>query len=142
MSDGINFKTSDQVIEVGGAGKASVAGFESFVTAFSDFVGKEINGYYLSNLGESGINYIGVAHYGNNKWNESSGAFLLQRARLDLVGKVSYHTVYHTHPSLAAEIDKLQASEKDRNYKESVLKRFPQLQRFIILTRGYSPIEY
>lgn len=127
---------------MGGAGKASVAGFESFVTAFSDFVGKEIRGYYLSNLGESGINYIGVAHYGNNKWNESSGAFLLQRARLDLVGKVSYHTVYHTHPSMGAEIDKLQASDKDYIHKNSMLEVYPQVKRFIILTKDYSPIEY
>ncbi|MFR5540860.1 MAG: hypothetical protein ACLTID_13115 [Barnesiella sp.] len=142
LKDGINFMTNHNVIDVGGENQASVGGFESFITQFSDFVGKEIGGYYLTDKGGSDIKYIGVAPYRNNKYDEAKSSFMLYRARPDLYNKAEHNTDFHTHPRFTAESDKLQSSLQDIYSKEQTQESHPQVKRFIILTTGYPTIEY
>lgn len=140
LKDGINFRDNNNVIEVGGEDQASVKGFESFITEFADFVGKEISGYYLTNNGEDNISYIGVAPFVNNRIDQARSTFQLGRTRLDLLNKVSHHTNFHTHPSYARESDRLRASPLDYKAKESDIQH--NVKRFIILTRWHDPKEY
>ena len=140
LQDGINFKLQDNVIPVGGEGQASVGGFESFISQFSDLVGKEINGYYLSENGKENISYVGVAQFKNNKYNQANSVFMLPRARPDLYGKVYQHTDFHTHPS--KELGANEESRHDIIRKNSIQKRFPEVERFILLVNGYKPKEY
>jgi RHS repeat-associated protein len=50
LADGQNWKTDDQVVEVGGEGQATVDGVKSFTMGLSEYLGKEIKGFsYSSN---------------------------------------------------------------------------------------------
>lgn len=142
LSDGINFMSNDNVINVGGEGQASLGGVENFIMDLSGMVGKEIGGYYLSDKGTDNINHVYMNRYINNKRDEAKGGFRLYQTRPDLYGNVDPHTNYHTHPADAAESDKLQASRQDLRAKASTQQFHPQVKRFIILTKGYPPINY
>ena len=134
LQDGINFKLQDNVIPVGGEGQASVGGFESFISQFSDLVGKEINGYYLSENGKENISYVGVAQFKNNKYNQANSVFMLPRARPDLYGKVYQHTDFHTHPSGSMYIDREHGSLDDLSRKDRTMRDHPEIKRFMIIT--------
>jgi RHS repeat-associated protein len=100
LKDGQNFKTDDQIINVGGEGQASLAGVEDFVTKFSEHVGVEIAGAYLSqeNSANANISKVYIDEYQGNKTTESSASFTKLFTDPSLKG---YNTItdFHTHPS-------------------------------------------
>ena len=145
LSDGMNFKTDSNVIEVGGEGQASTAGFESFIVDFSDMIGKEVGGYYLSNKGQADINYIYIGSTINNSSTEAKAEFNFYNKRPDLYNAVEVQTHYHTHLShfdLSARLKPLPPDLEFRNKQARSTTRPNGIQNFIILTRGYSPIQY
>ncbi|MBR2128563.1 MAG: RHS repeat-associated core domain-containing protein [Bacteroidales bacterium] len=135
LSDGINILTDSQVWSTD---KVSIEGFQNFIVAYSDMIGREMGGYYYSEIGGTNIKYINSGMGKNNTQTMSypgPGIFHVQQ---DLYGKVVPHTNWHTHPSYAD--NKLEPSGEDREFKRDQSKH--GLKRFIILTGGSSPIEY
>lgn len=77
LADGQNWKTDDQIIDVGGEGQASLEGVEDFVTRFSEHVGVEMSGEYLSqeDKADATISKVYVDEYKGNKPKQSSASF-------------------------------------------------------------------
>lgn len=146
LHDGVNFKKNDNVINAGGEGNPSVAGFENFVTQFSDMIDKEIGGYYLTPKGKDDISQIYVSKYENNSDKEAFHGFNLYKTRPDLYGNVDVNTDFHTHLYKFDEADRTRPSGLYTGGGGDMKSKKNQIQngvkRFIILTRGFSPIEY
>ena len=135
LSDGINLLTDSHVWSTD---KVSIEGFQNFIVAYSDMIGREMGGYYYSDIGGTNIEYINSGMGKKNTHTMSypgPGIFSVQS---DLQGKVVPHTNWHTHPSYAD--NKSEPSRADREFKRDQSKN--GLKRFIILTGGSSPIEY
>ena len=135
LSDGINLLTDSQVWSTD---EVSIEGFENFIVAYSDMIGREMGGYYYSETDGTNIKYINSGMGKNNTYTMSYPGPGIFRVLPDLHGKVVPHTNWHTHPSYAD--NKLEPSEEDRKFKRDQSKH--GLKRFIILTGGSSPIEY
>lgn len=135
LSNGANFQNNHTTIAVGGSGQPSLGGVRDFALKLSNYVNKEVGGYYLSNKGSSSTNYVAFGPYANNDdQHERSGL------RLDatLVGKVDVTTDWHTHLSRFGDSDRMQPSylgpeRGDVGHKERQSASFPSL-RFIIIT--------
>lgn len=100
LADGQNWKTDDQIINVGGEGQASLEGVEDFVTRFSEHVGVEFSGAYLSqeDKADATISKVYVDEYEGNKPKQSSATFTKLFTDQSLKG---FNTItdFHTHPS-------------------------------------------
>jgi len=88
------------------------------------------------------VNYVHVGKYRNNKYDKAYKSYSIGKDRPDLVNSTYEHTDYHTHPSRASDSDRTQPSGQDRESRDATKKNYPQVKRFIILTKGYSPIDY
>lgn len=142
LSDGANFQTRDNLISVGGEGQPTVAGVRDFALKLSNYVGKEVGGYYLSNRGENTINRIYIGRYGNNDAQTERSPFTLYSMRPDLLGQVDVKVDFHTHLSRFGDSDRLRPSglgpdRGDEGHKERQLRINPSL-RFIIITNPSS----
>ena len=98
LANGQNWKTDDQIIEVGGKGQPSVDGVQSFTLGLSEYIGKEISGYSYSSTG-SGTTDVLLGNYENNSKTKSSSSLadLIKKYRDDF----SFNNVteaFHTHP--------------------------------------------
>lgn len=142
LSDGINFKSENNLIAVGEEGQASLEGVQNFVMELSEMVGVEISGYDLANKGTDDISNVHVGKYENNKYNKAYKNYNSQRDYPSKIGELYEHTDWHTHPSTASDSDRTHASGQDRKSKSDTQKYHKQVKKFIILTKGYSPIEY
>jgi hypothetical protein len=147
LSDGMNFKTNDNVISVGGENQATVGGFENFITQFSDMVDKEIGGFYYTPTGKDDIKDISHIYVGNFQNNSDIEAFATPKSQIlgaDLMKRLDIHTSFHTHLSRFDDNYKLVASstgqKNDMTYKKN--QSANGIKRFIILTTGYKPIKY
>jgi len=100
LKDGQNFKTDDQIIDVGGEGQASLEGVEDFVTRFSEYVGVEIAGAYLAkgDAADANISKVYIDEYEGNKAKESSISITKLYTDASLKG-LNTITSFHTHPS-------------------------------------------
>jgi RHS repeat-associated protein len=100
LKDGQNWKTDDQAIDVGGEGQASLDGVEDFVTRFSEHVGVEIAGAYLSqeDKADASISKVIIDEYQGNESKKSTMTINRILASPELKG---YNTItaFHTHPS-------------------------------------------
>ena len=144
LNDGINFKTDNNLIEIGGEGQPTLEGVQSFVVDLSEMVGKEIGGYDIANKGSDSPSYVHIGKYKNNKYNESVKSYYPYRdysSKLDM-NSVYEHTDWHTHPSRASDSDRSQDSERDKKMKLKTQRDHPHVKKFIILTKGFSPISY
>jgi RHS repeat-associated protein len=95
LSNGMNFKFNDNIINVGGEGQASVVGFQNFITEFTDMVETEIGGYYLSNKTNWKINIIYIEQYQHNfkQWAvRKHRDFTSSEFGDNTVIRVDYHT--------------------------------------------------
>ena len=107
LKDGQNFKTDDQVIDVGGEGQASLSGVEDFVTRFSEYVGVEIAGAYLSqeDAADAEISKVYIDEYKGNQSKKSSisltGLAVLPSGETVDPSLQGYNTItsFHTHPT-------------------------------------------
>jgi len=138
LHDGANFQTHSNVIGVGGQGQPTVAGVRDFALKLSNYVDKEVGGYYLSNRGENTTSNVFIGAYGrNDPQNERSGF-----NRPDLLGTMNITTDFHTHLSRFGDSDRLVPSGQslpggDMAHKRSQLQINPSL-RFIIITNPSS----
>lgn len=142
LRDGANFQNNHNVIAVGGQGQPTVAGVRDFALKLSNYVGKEMGGYYLSNRGENTTSYVHTAPYVNNEAQRAAGGLRLDLARPDLVGTVTPTVDWHTHLSRFGDSDRLVPSGLslpggDMEHKRGQLQSFPSL-RFIIITNPSS----
>ena len=146
LSDGMNLMTDNNVIEVGGEGQATVEGFESFAIEFSEMIGKEVGGYYLSAKNQEEVKYIYIGRTIDNTPTAAKAGFNIHNSnRPDLVGNVGMHTSYHTHLSMFDTYSRTHSSGPDRKVRNDNIRtdtRQNGVKKFIILTRGYSPIDY
>lgn len=143
LSDGVNFKTENNLIAVGGENQASLEGAQNFVIDLSEMAGVEISGYNLADKGTDNISNVHVGKYENNKYDKSYKNYNPGRDYPSSVMSGLYeHTDWHTHPSRASVSDKTRASETDLNSKSNTQKYHKQVKKFIILTKGHLPIKY
>ena len=100
LKDGQNFKTDDQVIDIGGEVQPSLGEVEDFVTRFSEFVGVEISGAYLSqeDAADADISKVIIDEYKGNGTRRSSMSLTGLVTDPNLTG-LNTITAFHTHPS-------------------------------------------
>lgn len=136
MKDGQNFKTENNIIQVGGEGQVSEQGVEAFALKLADYVGKEIAGGYFSNVGSEKTSHITFGRYVNNEHKKSvgSGHVLGLKQELNLKG------FFHTHPSGANinNSDRLVPSNQDLSSRDNALRQMPKLEFFLIT----QPVNY
>jgi RHS repeat-associated protein len=138
LSDGINFKENNNVIDVGGEGQATVPGVENFLLDLSNMIGKELGGYYLSDKNSNDINFIYVGNFKNNSDQYADGSFNLRSARPNLSrNDVDVKVHFHTHLSRFGDNDRLRPSSlghrNDLRFKSNQLDNNPLL-KFLIIT--------
>ena len=108
LSDGLNFKTDDNIIEVGGENQPSLEGVENFLVELSDYVFKENSGMYISGEGQEEISAVYIDEYKGNTERRAKTSI-----RLDRIGNAKPRTHFHTHLSSFKDNDKYQPSKKD-----------------------------
>ncbi|PRY09797.1 RHS repeat-associated protein, partial [Pontibacter ummariensis] len=146
LADGQNWKTDDQVIEVGGEGQATVDGVKSFTMGLSEYLGKEIKGFSYSSNASGDVTDMVLGKYLNNSNTESYGT--LGALQKKYGGNFSFGGVlqeFHTHPD-----GKLGATQSAPNLSQDVTalqndKPFIPNASFIILYRiqgQKKPAEY
>lgn len=116
----------------------SIEGFQDFIVAYSDMIGREMGGYYYMETSGTEFKYINSGMGKNNTRTTSYPGPGIFRVRQDLYGMLEIHTNWHTHPSNAD--NKLEPSGQDYKFKSTQSKN--GVKRFIILTGGYPPFEY
>ncbi|UGU18156.1 RHS repeat-associated core domain-containing protein [Sinomicrobium kalidii] len=138
LKDGQNFKMEDNVIDVGGEGQPTLERVKEFTLKLSNYIDKEIGGYFLSGKQENNISHVYLSRYVNNTAQEARSPFLLHSVRPDLFNKVKTRTHFHTHLSRFRDSDRLRPSEADRNFKKG---QKSLIEKFILLTNP-EPVEY
>ena len=136
LADGQNWKTDDQVIQVGGEGQASVDGVKSFTMGLSEYLGKEIKGFSYSSNASGNATDMVLGKYKDNTNTESYGT--LGALQKKYGGNFSFGGVlqeFHTHPD-----GKLGATESTPHLSQDVTglqndKPFVPNASFIILYR-------
>lgn len=135
LKDGQNFKTSDQIIDIGGKDQPSWRQFEDFAVKLSDYVGVELSGAYLStDAGKDGaISKVYLDKYLKNTYSSSFSSLYRCRIgdpRLDGYFK---NTDFHTHPTGGYSRSSIEnPSGADINSRNDSRTEF---WKFLILTR-------
>jgi len=148
LKDGQNFKTSDQIIDVGGKNQPTLGQFEDFAVKLSDYVGVELSGAYLSkDAGQNGaISKVYLDKYLKNTYSSSFSA--LYRCRIGDSRLEGYfkNTDFHTHPTMGYSRSSIEnPSGADINSRNDYRTDF---WKFLILTReatypyGVQKIDY
>ena len=118
LEDGLNLQENDGTFEVNGEGQPTLEEFNSFISEFSDYVGKEITGIRLGKADSEQTLRVKTHKYKNSTKVESQ----TPRSWLTRYGdflKGHFHThPYHDHSP----------SEKDEKLKSE----FPDIPFFII----------
>jgi len=100
LKDGQNFKTNDQLINVGGEGQPTLGGVEDFVTKIGEYVGVEMSGAYLSKEkgANASISKVYIDEYnGNDATHSYTSLFKLYSD--ESLKNMNTITDFHTHPS-------------------------------------------
>lgn len=139
LEDGMDLSADDHVFNVGGEGEPTKAEFEDFALKISDYVDKEIGGFYLANKGESDISYIYMGGFKNNDSQNNRSGFNLKKYAPELLGNVDVKVDYHTHLSRFDAADRNRPSYLgpkggDVGYKQRQRKNYPNL-KFIIIAK-------
>ena len=120
-----------------------IAGFYYTSKGFASYLTRVVVPM-LSGLESNEISHIYVGNFQNNDAQEAYAIPRFHSVRPDLVGKLNINTAFHTHLSRFPESAKLVPSRigkgNDMTYKAGQTAN--GIKRFIILTTGYSPIEY
>ncbi len=138
LSDGMNFKDNNNIIDVGGEIQASVVGVENFLLDFSNLIDKELGGYYLSDKNSNDISHIYIGKFKNNTAQEAKSGFDLYRARPDLYNNIDIKVDFHTPLSRFGDSDRLRPSNLgesggDVGHKARQIQIIPTL-KFLIIT--------
>ena len=134
LSDGLNLLSDSHAWSTD---DVSVEGFQEFIVKYSDMAGREMAGYYYKEIGGNDFKFIHSGRGMNNTYNSSTSLPEIYRLRPDLLGKITPHTNWHTHPSNAEGREK--PSDADWEFKERQTSN--GVKRFIILT-GSNVIEF
>jgi RHS repeat-associated protein len=99
LKEGQNFKTEDNIIQVGGKGQPSVDGVKSFTLQLSEYIAKEIKGFSYSGDASGKVTDMLLGKYQNNSLQESHGGpgALARKYGSDFSLK-SLVQEFHTHP--------------------------------------------
>ena len=127
LSDGLNLLSDSCAWS---ADDVSIEGFQEFIVKYSDMAGREMAGYYYTEIGGNEYKYIHTGRGINNTYNSSTSVPNIFRPRPDLYGKVVEHTNWHTHPSNSDS--RRRASDEDYEFKTE--QKPKGIHRFIILT--------
>jgi len=121
----------------------TVEGVQNFLIELGDMVGKEIAGYHMALNGKSDVWYTFIGNYKNNTETKSSASLGFEM-RKDLFGKIEPIIDFHLHPSSSrySESDRLRPSSADLNKRDDTMKYFPVVKQYIILTKGFEPVDY
>ena len=134
LADGQNWKTDDQIIEVGGEGQPTVDGVHSFTLGLSEYIGREISGYSYSSDGSGKITDVLLGHYKDNTRTKSycsPVAFTKKyRGRFSFA---NFQEAFHTHPDglLGATQSAPELSEDVKNLQKDK-PSVPNAQYFIL----------
>ncbi len=146
LKDGQNFKTNDQLIEVGGKGQPTAEGVKSFTLKLSEYIEKEIKGFSYSADGTGKVTDVLLGKYENNSYDESYGS------AINLINKYgknfSFKNIFeefHTHPNgqIGATQHGADISKDVRSKNRDIL--FSPNAKFIVLYRIFGqkkPGEY
>jgi len=130
LQDGQNFRTENNIFQVGGEGQPTQRGVEAFALKLSNYLGKEIKGSYFGQGEETSHMTIGQYQFNDHKRSVSAGHQLGLSQGLNLTG------FFHTHPGNGHDIsnsDRLVPSDQDLDSRDAALQHNPSL-RFIIIT--------
>jgi len=136
LADGQNWKTDDQVIDVGGEGQPTVDGVKSFTMGISEYIGKEIKGFSYSSNTSGDVTDMVLGKYLNNSNTQSYGTLSALRNKYGVNFSLNNVTQeFHTHPD-----GKLGATQSAPNLSQDVTslqndKPFIPNASFIILYR-------
>jgi len=133
LKDGQNFKSEDNIIQVGGSGQPSVQDVEAFALNLASYINKEIGGSYFSTTQDGDIDnstYITIGQYQSNESDKCKafGETLGYNKGLYRNGK------FHTHQSTG---DKYEPSPQDKTARDGEIKsnfKMNPTLRFLILT--------
>lgn len=139
LKDGMNLKENSNVIQVGGEGQTTIKGFEDFALKISNYIDKEVGGYYLANKSNGAINNIYLGGYKNSTDQKASSGFNLSSTNPQLYNSTTAHTSFHTHLSRFNDLDRQRPSNADNTHK--VTQTQNGVQKFIIITNPET-IEY
>jgi len=135
LHDGQNFKTSDQIINVGGAGQPTLSQAEDFAVKLSDYLGVELTGAYLAKTGgeDAPISAFYLDKYKNNTYKHSVGSLYKCNFGDSRLNGYFKNTDFHTHPTTGFNRDSIESpSSTDLRSRDNFRSDF---YKFIILTR-------
>ena len=135
LSDGLNFndKANAWSTDI-----VSIEDFQNFIIEYTEMAYKEMGGFYYSDIDSSDIKYIHIGKGEFNTHKRSSPTPGIEKVDPNLLGKVKAQVNWHTHPS--NETNSTTPSEADKEFKELHSKK--GVKNFIILTKGYEPINF
>lgn len=144
LSDGFSFN-NENVLAAGGKGQLSQLSFEYFIKDFTSIYKLEISGFYYMDTENDNLKYIYISSALNNT---SSRSFIGRNVNPNETMKakglgegIYMHTSWHTHPN-DPNYEFLKASRYDRDTQKFLKATFPGIKRYVILVRGYDPIEF
>ena len=134
LSDGMNFKTDDNIIQVWGEGQPTLKGVQDFLVGFSDYTYTEMSGAYLQADGESKPNAVYIDEsQGNDEYTAYTSIklnYLGNAYHINIDGSPKLNTHFHTHITTFNLKDKY-PSQADKDYKKSNSNYY---RKFIILS--------
>lgn len=137
LKDGQNFKEKGELFEIGGKGNPTREGVEKFALQLSEYVGKEVEGLYVSNDASKEVTHMTIGGYEENEIDETNnlGVSALRKVFTitEITEKIKFRGHYHTHPGGSTN-----ASEADIKIKGSYIDKYSS-KLFNIITY---PMDY
>lgn len=141
LSDGVNFKMNDNLIQVGGEGQATVGGVEAFVLRLSELAGNEIGGAYFSANGDNNIDnstHMTIGRYKNNDMITNRGGHGHLTGFRAGMNKDNLTAFFHTHPTIDGDqTNRFRESDTDIKSRNNALEHKPTMQFFILTAPQY-----
>ena len=144
LKDGINFKNTDNVIDIGGDGQPSLKGFQDFIMELSDLVEVEISGYEFTEHTDDAKNTSPQesVYVGKYLDNTDKDSFVLDVQSIHNKGAYfrfkNFHSHWHTHPAYRSESNK----PSETYYTAKIKMKKQGVVNFKILTFGFGEITY
>lgn len=136
LKDGQNFKTSDNVIDVGVKGQPTLAQAKDFAVKLSNYVGTEISGAFLSQDGgkNAAISKVFIDKYKNNTYKSSKPSLYQCYSGCNpSLNNFFTTTDFHVHPTSGFNRDSIEnPSTADKDFRDTFKNQF---WNFIILTQ-------
>ena len=140
LHNGINFRNSDNIIQVGKDGQPTEKDVDTFIIKFADMVHKEIGGSYYSSGEDSAISHISIGAYNNNTSHRTNNHGLrILGLTFGPTFSTGVRAIFHTHPldySFTAE-QRRSPSDGDILFKRGQLKNYPWLKFYILTEPEY-----